>query len=121
ERGLIEAARALFASGKGAWLESLARLHADLPHDDEVALFHALALYATSGDGKDVKRAMQAAAIAMDVFQRRPNHPGAAHYLIHACDSPEHAILALKAARRYAQIAPSASHALHMPSHIFVH
>src|SRR5437868_7729305 len=120
ERGLIEAARALYEHDRAAWLDSLARLHADLPRDDEVALFHALALYATSNDGKDVKRAMRATAIAMDVFERNPNHPGAAHYLIHACDSPEHAILALKAARRYAQIAPSASHALHMPSHIFV-
>src|SRR5689334_16356828 len=120
EAGLIEAARALYASGHDAWRERLARLHRELPRDDEVALFYALSLYATSGQGKDVGRAMQAAAIAMDVFERNPDHPGAAHYLIHACDSPDHAILALKAARKYAQIAPAASHALHMPSHIFV-
>ena len=63
---------------------------------------------------------MDSAAISMDVLQINPSHPGAAHYLIHACDSPDHAILALPAARRYAQIAPAASHALHMPSHIFV-
>jgi tetratricopeptide (TPR) repeat protein len=49
-----------------------------------------------------------------------PNHPGAAHYIIHAFDDPDHAILALPAARRYADIAPAAPHALHMPSHIFL-
>jgi len=101
-------------------MERLARLREALPRDDEVALFYALSLYANSDHGKDVKRAMEAAAIAQDVFERNPDHPGAAHYLIHACDSPEHAVLALRAAQRYAQIAPAASHALHMPSHIFV-
>lgn len=120
EQGLIEAARALYGQGRAAWMERLERLHAQLPADDEVSLFYALSLYANSNLGKDVKRAMEAAAIAIDVFERHPDHPGAAHYLIHACDSPDHAILALKAARRYAQIAPAASHALHMPSHIFV-
>src|SRR4051794_28894996 len=120
EAGLIDAAPALYSGGHDAWRERLSRLHRELPRDDEVALFYALSLYATSGQGKDVGRAMQAAAIAMDVFERNPDHPGAAHYLIHACDSPDHAILALKAARKYAQIAPAASHALHMPSHIFV-
>ena len=120
ERGLVEAARALYDSGHAAWMERLARLHAELPKDDEVALFYSLSLYANSGYGGNVKRAMQAAALAQGVFERNPDHPGAAHYLIHACDSPDHAILALEAAQRYAQIAPSAGHALHMPSHIFV-
>jgi tetratricopeptide (TPR) repeat protein len=63
---------------------------------------------------------MRAASIAQDVFQRNPKHPGAAHYIIHSFDDPDHAILALRAARSYAKIAPSAAHALHMPSHIFV-
>jgi hypothetical protein len=125
ETGLIAAAKALYSEGDWdtrheAWLTSLAQLHAQLPNDEEAALFHALALYVTSHHGKDVKRAMEAVAIAQDVFARNPDHPGAAHYLIHAADSPDHAVLALKAARRYAQIAPASSHALHMPSHIFV-
>jgi tetratricopeptide (TPR) repeat protein len=125
ETGLIEAARALYGEGDWearheAWLSKLAELHARLPQDDEAALFHALALYVCSHHGKDVKRAMEAVAIAQDVFARNPDHPGAAHYLIHAADTPDHAILALKAARRYARIAPASSHALHMPSHIFV-
>ena len=81
---------------------------------------HALALMANSARFKDTGRLMQATAIAMDVFQRKPNHPGAAHYFIHACDTPDHAVLALPAARKYARIAPASSHALHMPSHIFV-
>jgi hypothetical protein len=63
---------------------------------------------------------MRAAAIAIEVDHKAPNHPGAAHYIIHACDDPDHAILALPAARRYADIAPAALHALHMPSHIFL-
>src|SRR5690349_4239265 len=79
--GLIDAARALYAGGHDAWRERLSRLHRELPRDDEVALFYALSLYATSDRGKDVGRAMQAAAIAMDVFERNPDHPGAAHYL----------------------------------------
>jgi hypothetical protein len=125
ESGLIKAARALYGPGDWkarheAWLSALAQLHAQLPHDDEAALFHALALYVTSHHGADDARAMEAARIAQQVFARNPDHPGAAHYLIHAADSPRHAGLALTAARKYAQIAPAAAHALHMPSHIFV-
>ena len=63
---------------------------------------------------------MQAGAIAQDIFRKHPDHPGAAHYIIHAFDDPVHAPLALAAAERYAEIAPDVSHALHMPSHIFI-
>src|SRR5262249_14337075 len=66
------------------------------------------------------KRQATAAAIALKVYQANPNHPGAAHFIIHSFDDPDHAILALPAARMYAKIAPAAPHALHMPSHIFV-
>src|SRR5207247_717429 len=65
-------------------------------------------------------RQRQAAAILNPLFRRFPEHPGLAHYIIHANDSPQLASLGLDAARRYAQIAPSAPHAQHMPSHIFV-
>jgi hypothetical protein len=124
ERAFLGAARALFGEGTpkerlAAWLDEAARVHHEFP-DDESALEHALALIANSEHLSDQRRLMQAAALALDVFERKPSHPGAAHYLIHACDTPDHAILALPAAERYSKIAPAASHALHMPSHIFV-
>jgi len=62
----------------------------------------------------------QVAAILQRVLARDPDHPGALHYLIHDYDDPEHARLALPAARRYARVAPQSSHALHMPAHIFL-
>src|ERR671938_1550299 len=71
-------------------------------------------------DAKISRLQAKALAIALEVYQKNPNHPGAAHYIIHAFDDPEHAILALPAARRYAEIAPEAHHARHMPSHIFL-
>ena len=127
ERAFIAAAHALFEStdakaGLAAWLLTAARMHAEFPRDDEVALQHALALISVHGYDKARQREQsEAGAIALDVLGRHPNHPGAAHYVIHAFDNPEHAILALPAARRYAEIAPAASHALHMPSHTFTH
>ena len=63
---------------------------------------------------------MHAGAIALDVFRRNPKHPGAVHYIIHAFDDPVHAPLALDAARAYAEIVPAVSHAVHMPTHIFI-
>ncbi len=125
ERAHLAAARALYGPGDiqerhRAWLEETERAHRAFPGDDELALQHALALMANAENFRNTGRLMKAAAIAMDVFRRKPNHPGAAHYLIHACDTPDHAVLALPAARKYARIAPASSHARHMPSHIFV-
>ena len=92
----------------------------DFPKDDEAQVFYALALIATAPP-TDRSHANQkrAAAILEPIYQRQPDHPGVAHYLIHACDSTELAPRGLPAARAYAKIAPSAPHALHMPSHIF--
>ena len=70
--------------------------------------------------GRDFTLYMRAAAIVEPVFRDHPNHPGAAHYLIHSYDDPVHAPLGLRAARAYSRIAPSAGHAQHMTSHIFV-
>lgn len=125
ERDYLQAARALVGDGDPksrlkAWLEQAEHMHSVYASDDEVALEHALALIANSERLSDQRKLMQAAAIGMDVLARKPMHPGAAHYVIHACDTPDHAILALPAAERYAKIAPAASHALHMPTHIFV-
>jgi tetratricopeptide (TPR) repeat protein len=127
ERAHIAAARALYdvpdaKAGLNAWLAAVARMRAEYPDDDEVALQHALALIAVHGYDKTRQREQsEAGALALDVLSRRPDHPGAAHYIIHAFDNPEHAILALPAARTYARIAPAAAHAVHMPSHTFTH
>ena len=126
ERDLIESIEVLFGAGDKlardvAYADALKAMHARYPADDEVACFYSLALLGTGRPGvSNLRNAMQAAAIAQGIFQRHPQHPGAAHYIIHSFDDPDHAILSLTAAREYSKIAPSAAHALHMPSHIFV-
>ena len=126
ERDLIESIDVLFGAGDKlardiAYAGALKAMHARYPADDEIACFYSLALLGTGRPGvSNLRHAMQAAAIAEGIFQRHPKHPGAAHYIIHAFDDPDHAILSLTAAREYSKIAPSAAHALHMPSHIFV-
>src|SRR6266568_1952692 len=126
ERSLIEAVDVLFGAGDKyardvAYSAAMKRLHEQNAADDEISVLYALSLLGTARPGeKTVRNAMQAAAIAEDIFQRNPKHPGAAHFIIHAFDDPDHAILALTAARAYSKIAPAAAHALHMPSHIFV-
>jgi tetratricopeptide (TPR) repeat protein len=98
-----------------AYADSMAELHAKYPEDVDAATFHALALL-----GRDVSTYMKSAAILEEVFCAHPDHPGAAHYLIHSYDDPVHAPLGLRAARVYAKIAPAAAHAQHMTSHIFI-
>jgi hypothetical protein len=99
---------------------ALEALHAESP-DDESASFLALALLSATrrGDPDELAVRKRAAELAAGVLVRNPNHPGAAHYIIHAYDSPELARLALPYARVYAKIAPAAFHARHMPAHIF--
>jgi len=100
--------------------EAMEKVYRQYPADDEAAVFYALSLL-TWGPDKDhpLINPQKAIEILNRVFERNPNHPGVAHYLIHAADAPQLAPLGLAAARRYAQIAPAAPHALHMPSHIF--
>jgi tetratricopeptide (TPR) repeat protein len=100
--------------------EAMEKVYQQNPADDEAAVFYALSLL-TWGPDKDhpLVNPEKAIKILNVVFEKNPNHPGVAHYLIHAADSPQLAPLGLAAARRYAQIAPAAPHALHMPSHIF--
>lgn len=88
--------------------------------DTEAAIFYALALKSTA-DKKDKQylNEKKAGKILESIFPDQPNHPGIAHYIIHNYDKPELAHMALGPARRYAEIAPSSAHALHMPSHIF--
>ena len=127
EKAYLEAVNQLFyAPGDklardNAYSDAMARLNDLWPDDREVSIFYSLALLGTVRPGdKGFRRQALAASIAIRVFQENPNHPGAAHFIIHAFDDPDHAILALPAARAYARIAPAAPHALHMPSHIFV-
>ncbi|MES2390055.1 MAG: hypothetical protein V4555_00330 [Acidobacteriota bacterium] len=98
---------------------AMQHLSHDFP-DDEARLFSSLALLGRSEGVRDVPTYLQAAAIAKAVFDRQPNHPGAAHYWIHGMDDPQHAAGALIAARALSKIAPDAGHAQHMCSHIFV-
>ncbi len=102
-----------------AYEEQMAKLATNYPDDQEAAAFHALSILGLAHDGRDFVLYMRAAAIAEEVFAKNAQHPGAAHYLIHSYDDPIHAPLGLRAAGVYADIAPEASHALHMPSHIF--
>jgi hypothetical protein len=90
------------------------------PDDREATVFYALALLA-SGSDKDPNLTNEKAAVAIlnKLFDEQPTHPGIAHYIIHSCDNPAMASLALPAARKYASIAPASAHAVHMPSHIF--
>jgi len=90
------------------------------PGDDEAQIFSAIYLTATqSPTDKTFASALKAAAILEVQFKKHPDHPGVAHYLIHSYDYPPIAEKGLNAAKRYSEIAPSAPHALHMPSHIF--
>ncbi|HEY1872517.1 MAG TPA: hypothetical protein VGG71_15745 [Chitinophagaceae bacterium] len=99
---------------------AMEKLYSSYPHDKEAAIFYALSLNAAA-DPKDKTYTKQkkAGAILEALYKVEPNHPGIIHYIIHTYDYPELAALALPAARRYAEVAPSSAHALHMPSHIF--
>jgi tetratricopeptide (TPR) repeat protein len=141
EKDYLRAVEILFGSGERAardraYADAMGKLAASYPEDLEASTFHALALMGTAArspalfnDGGDEAHAhalvgseiqKQVAAILRRVLARDPEHPGALHYLIHDYDDPEHARLALPAARRYAKVAPQSSHALHMPAHIFL-
>lgn len=90
------------------------------PEDREAAIFYSLALRAASDPAdKSFAKQKKAGKILNSLFSGQPDHPGVAHYLIHTYDYPELAELALPAARKYASIAATSAHALHMPSHIF--
>ena len=127
ERAYLGAVEALYGKGelkerRRAYEAAMARIQEDYPTDLEGASLHALALLSCARvESRICVPSVQAAAIVEDVLRRNPTHPGATHYLIHAYDDPLLAPLGLPVARRYARIAPKAEHALHMPSHIFVH
>lgn len=99
-----------------AYSEGMKKVYQSYPEDHEAATFYALSLLAFE---ENMEHRKEAAAILEKLFAAEPDHPGVAHYLIHAYDTPELAQLGIPAARRYAQVAPAAPHAVHMPSHIF--
>jgi hypothetical protein len=128
ERQFIEALDTYYRDpdqeAPAARAERYARAMADVarnnPRDAEAQIFYALALIATAPPADKAHRNQKRAAEILEpIFRQQPQHPGLAHYLIHAYDSAELAPRALAAARAYSKIAPSAPHALHMPSHIF--
>jgi hypothetical protein len=128
ERDLIEAAAALFTDFEKVdhrtritnYERAMQQVYEKNAADRELAAFYALAVNQTAlPTDKSFAQQLKAAAILEPLFKERPDHPGAAHYLIHAYDHPPLAERALPAARRYAEIAPDAPHALHMPSHTF--
>ena len=128
ERDYIAAAAAFYqdnsklshAERVEALVSAMEKLRRDSPDDVEGAAFYALSLVNLAYDKDGLVNRKKAIAILDPLFEQHPDNPGIAHYLIHATDTPELAPQGLAAARRYARIAPDSSHALHMPSHIFV-
>ena len=103
-----------------AFEKAMESVHAKYPSDNEATIFYALALTAAADPTDKQFQSQRKAGHLLDaLYPNEPNHPGIIHYLIHTYDYPELAALALPAARKYAAVAPSSSHALHMPSHIF--
>ena len=128
ERGYIQALSLVFRDAGAVpfstrdqqYEQAMAALARNIRGDTEVQVFYALALLSNASlADKTYARQKQALAILEPLDRTYPDHPGITHYIIHACDSSELAPRGLPAARKYAEIAPSAPHALHMPSHIF--
>jgi hypothetical protein len=140
DAGLIEAAAILFGPGESAarrraYADAMGRVHAGDRDDPDVAALYALALLGTlsrslmghedTHEGRTTGLAgspdqTRVAEILNGVLSAHPDHVGALHYLLHAYDDPDHAELGVGAARRLAKAAPASSHALHMPSHMFL-
>ena len=129
EQGFVDALRPLFRErgspkGRRAFAAAMEQLAARYPDDDEVVVFAALARMSAARVKRgftwdDAAFVEPLAAILEEVYQRRPQHPGVVHYLIHVYDSRTFAARGLDLARVYARLSPASSHALHMPSHIF--
>jgi|HubBroStandDraft_1064217.scaffolds.fasta_scaffold38405_2 tetratricopeptide (TPR) repeat protein len=128
EQAYITAISAFYSNSKKlkhdaraqAYSDAMKKVYETYPDDHEAAVFYALSLLASEPHDDTTFANRKAAAVILEkLFAAEPDHPGVAHYLIHAYDKPQLAQLGLPAARRYAQVAPAAPHALHMPSHIF--
>ena len=124
EKAFLDTTEKLFGPGtmearQANFLASSAALASQYPDDDEAQLLHALALLGADPNGRNEANYAEAARLAGAVLARNRQHPGAAHFLIHAVDDPAHAAMGLDAARALADINPASAHAQHMTSHIF--
>jgi tetratricopeptide (TPR) repeat protein len=125
EQMFMDAIEVLYGAGPKArrdtlYAAAMERLAKAFPEDDEAQSFYALALLGLNQGIRDVPTYKRAGAIAQAVLERNEDHPGGAHYTIHAYDDPANAMLGLRAARLYSKIAPAAPHAQHMTTHIFL-
>lgn len=129
EQGFIDAAAAFYTDADKsdhrtralAYSREMERVHGKYPDDREAAMFYALSVMATADPlDKTYANQRKAGAILERVFKELPEHPGAAHYIIHAYDYPALVHLALPAAKKYADVARTVPHAIHMPSHTYV-
>ena len=130
EKGFVGSAAVFFQkkdldekSRIAGYSAAMEKWYASVPGDVEVGSFYALSLVALAYQ-EDAQKGLElrrkAIAVLNPLFEKNPDHPGVAHYLIHAADEQSLAPQGLAAARRYTAIAPDSSHAIHMPSHIFV-
>ncbi len=124
EKAYLHSIELLFGEGSQEERElrysaALGEIHANYPDDLDAAALYALSLLTISHGGRDFALYMRAGAITEEILDINPRHPGALHYAIHSYDDPIHAPLGLRAANLYAEVAPSAVHALHMGSHIY--
>ena len=126
EKAYLDAVERLFGDGGRparlqAYADRMATLVRDHADDQEEAAFYALALLGTIPENaRNAQISLKAGALAAGLLAKNPQHPGAAHYALHAYDDGVNNRLGLEAARIYAKVAPASSHALHMPSHVFL-
>lgn len=125
EKEFIKSLEVLYGDGTKAtrdkaYAEYLGKLYEQYPDNHEVASFYALALLGSVTVGRNDEIYQQSAHVAEKILKENPNHPGALHYFIHANDDPYHASKAVQVANEYSVVAPDASHALHMPTHIYL-
>jgi tetratricopeptide (TPR) repeat protein len=124
EKMYLDAVEKLYGDGDErqvatAYSNAMAELAKRFPNDLEAQAFYSLSILGLTGTVRNTDNYMKAAAVAEEIYKKNPLHPGALHYLIHSYDDPAHASMGLRAARAYGTVARSASHAQHMPSHIF--
>ncbi len=117
---LLQPADTPWAQRLPQFLTAMERIAEASPRDNEAQIFLGLALVmAAPADDPEARMLRRAASILDRAWKREPRHPGAIHYLIHAHDTPPLAAQGMEAARRYAEVVPDSTHAVHMPSHIF--